>query len=273
MLGECERRADGTLRSGGLSVVSSRVLHRTHFAFVVVVAACIALLPRSSAAQYGGSRGPDSHAPGSNSPSQLGSGAKGQKRDAPNVDELAKDLRDDDADKRLEAVKSLGTSQEKSAVEYLIQATADPDARVKLKAIDALGTLRASDATLVLVQVLYLHDSEPWLRQRVLVALGKIGDNRAVRPITEYLARENDVSTMGNAIFALGEIGDTQAIGDLERIGQRTSDQRLVQLSQDAIGKIKQKQINPEVTVKALRDRDGDEQRPAGASSAPPVAY
>jgi HEAT repeat protein len=249
------------------------VLRRTPFAFVAV-AACIALLPRTSAAQYGGARGPNTSAPGSNSPSQLGTGgAKGQKRDAPNVEELAKDLRDDDADKRLEAVKSLGTSQDKGAVEYLIQATADPDARVKLKAIDALGTLRASDATLVLVQVLYLHDSEPWLRQRVLVALGKIGDNRAVRPITEYLARESDVSTMGNAIFALGEIGDTQAIGDLERIGQHTSDQRLVQLSQDAIGKIKQKQINPEVTVKALRDHDGDEQRPAGASSGSPVAY
>ena len=244
---------------------------------MAVVIACAALLPAISAAQYGGgARGPDSRtAPGSNSqsPSQLG-GSRGQKgRTEPNVEELAKDLRDEDADKRLEAVKTLGTSSDKGAVEYLIQATADPDARVKIKAIETLGTMRASDATLVLVQTLYLHDSEPWLRQRVLVALGKIGDSRAVRPIGEYLSRENDSATLGNAIFALGEIGDTQAVSDLERMSQRTSDQRLAQLARDAIGKIKQKQINPEVPIQALKNHDGDEQRPSGASSAPPVAY
>ncbi|HZR85048.1 MAG TPA: HEAT repeat domain-containing protein [Candidatus Binatia bacterium] len=189
------------------------------------------------------------------------------------VEEWGKQLRGDDPVQRLEAVKSLATSQEKSAVQHLVEATADPDPRVKLKAIDALGTLRASDATPVLIQTLYLRDSEPWLKQRVLVALGKIGDNRAARPIADYLSRDTDKQTLGTAIFALGEIGDRETVSDLQRISSTSSDERLQQLSQDAIAKINQKQINPEIQVKALREREGDEPRPAGASAGAPVAY
>jgi hypothetical protein len=73
---------------------------------------------------------------------------------ASDIDESTKNLRDEDAAVRLEAVKSLAASQDKKAVEHLIEATADVDPRVKIKAIDALGTLRAADATPVLVQVL-----------------------------------------------------------------------------------------------------------------------
>jgi HEAT repeat protein len=185
-----------------------------------------------------------------------------------------KTLRDPDPAKRLEAVKGLASSSDKKAVEYLIEATADADNRVKLKAIDSLGALRATDATPVLVQALYMRDSEPWLKQRILGALGKIGDNRAVRPIADYLARDTDSATLGTAIFALGEIGDKGAVSDLQPIADSGSDPRLKQLAQDAIGKITLKQINPEVQVKALQNALGDEApRPAGASAAPPIAY
>ncbi|MFM8410531.1 MAG: HEAT repeat domain-containing protein, partial [Alphaproteobacteria bacterium] len=98
---------------------------------------------------------------------------------AAEVTEAGKKLRDPDPLMRLEGVKDLSASTEKGAVPLLIEATADADPRVRIKAIDALGTLRATDATPVLVQLLYLRDSEPWLKQHVLVALGKIGDNRA----------------------------------------------------------------------------------------------
>jgi HEAT repeat protein len=218
---------------------------------------------------------PSSAAPGAQRPpSQLRRGGEATpKSSSAEVEEWGRQLRSEDAVERLDAVKQLAASQDKGAVQYLIEATADADPRVKLKAIDALGTLRASDATPVLVQALYLRDSEPWLKQRVLVALGKIGDNRAARPIADYLARDSDKHTLGTAIFALGEIGDTQTVSDLQRVAATSKDERLQQLSQDAIGKIKQKQINPEIQVKALRDREGEEQRPSSASAAPPVAY
>ena len=53
------------------------------------------------------------------------------------TEDAVKNLRDQDANRRLEAVKQLAGSQEKQSVEYLIEATGDSDARVKLKAIDS----------------------------------------------------------------------------------------------------------------------------------------
>lgn len=209
------------------------------------------------------------------SPSQMRRNDSTPKSGSSELEELAKKVHSEDPSERLEGVKGLGSSQDKGAVQYLLEATSDTDPRVKLKAIDALGTLRASDATPVLVQMLFLRESEPWLKQRALVSLGKIGDSRAARPIADYLSRDTDQATLGTAIFALGEIGDTQTISDLQHINSSSSDERLRQLSQDAIGKIQQKQINPEIEVKALKARDGEEQqqRPASASAAPPVAY
>jgi HEAT repeat protein len=134
--------------------------------------------------------------------------------------------------------------------------------------------MRAAEATPVLIQALYLRSSEPWLKQRILVALGKIGDNRAVRPVADYLSRESDTATLGTAIFALGEMGDKNAVPDLQTVAERSTDERVQQLARDAIGKINERQINPEVQVKALQDALGDQtQRPAGASAAPPLAY
>ena len=135
------------------------------------------------------------------------------------IDESTKNLRDEDPAVRLEAVKALAASQDKKAVEHLIEATADVDPRVKIKAIDALGNLRAADATPVLVQVLYMRESEPWLKQRVLVSLGKIGDTRSARPIADFLSSVSDVPTRGTAIYALGEIGDPNSVPELKRIG------------------------------------------------------
>lgn len=190
------------------------------------------------------------------------------------VSEAAKKLRDPDPLQRLEGVKDLSASTDKGAVPLLIEATADPDPRVKLKAIDALGTLRATDATPALVQILYLRDSEPWLKQRVLVALGKIGDARAAEPVADFLGRDTDRALLGTAIFALGEIGDPKTIPNLQKLDTSTTDPRLRQLGRDAIGKINQRAVKPEIQVKALRPRDGEEQqRPASASAAPPVAY
>lgn len=192
----------------------------------------------------------------------------------PDLSDMSKRFRDPEPLTRLSAVKDLSTSDNKGAVPLLIEGTADPDPRVRLKAIDALGSLRATDATPVLVQMLYLRDSQPWLKQRILVALGKIGDGRAARPVADFISRDTDKATIGTAIFTLGEIGDEQTVPDLQKLNTRSSDERLKQLSQDAISKIRARAISSEIQVKALRPRDGEEApRPAGASAGAPVAY
>src|SRR6185295_14182073 len=108
-------------------------------------------------------------------------------RKGKNIDEWTKRLNDPDPAKRLEAVKSLGDSGQPEAIEYLIQATGDPDEAVRIKAIDYLGKLRATDATQVLVQKLFMRDVEPPLKQRILVALGRMGDAKAAQPISEFI--------------------------------------------------------------------------------------
>src|SRR5690606_13050111 len=125
-----------TLHAVGVSVVTRIVMWLgKKFVRTALALSVVALGASSAVAQVG--------LPGSNpqrSTRQTNPGAS-------DIDEPTKNLRDDDAAVRLEAVKALAASQDKKAVEHLIEATADLDPRVKIKAIDALGTLRAADAT------------------------------------------------------------------------------------------------------------------------------
>lgn len=174
------------------------------------------------------------------------------------IDEWTKKLNSEDPATRLEAVKSLGESGQAEAIEYLIQATGDPDDAVRIKAIDYLGKLRATDATQVLVQKLFLRDTEPQVKQRILVALGRMGDTKAATPISEFLERDDDPVMCGTAVFALGEIGDSATIPKLEALQQRTSDPHLDQLAAEAVQKIKLRMspASVAVTVPALADDD-----------------
>ena len=72
-----------------------------------------------------------------------------------NISEWVKRLGDDDPDKRLDAVKSLGDSNDPKAIDYLIQAVNDADPRVEAKAVDYLGRLHAADSTPFLIQKLF----------------------------------------------------------------------------------------------------------------------
>ena len=97
---------------------------------------------------------------------------------------------------------------------------------IRLKAVDVLGGMRAKDAVGPLVQQLFMRDTETTTKQHILVALGKIGDARATKPIVDFLARDGDRGLRGNAIFALGDIGDQDALGPLKRIADESTDRR-----------------------------------------------
>lgn len=177
------------------------------------------------------------------------------------IDEWTKRLNDDDPARRLEAVKSLGESGQPDAIEYLIQATGDPDQAVKIKAIDYLGKLRATDATQVLAQKLFMREVERPVKQRILVALGRMGDAKAAQPIGEFLSQDTDPAMRGTAVFALGEIGDASTIPRLEQVQRQASDPHLERLAGEAIAKINLR-LSPAsvaVSVPALVE---DEQRP-----------
>jgi HEAT repeat protein len=154
------------------------------------------------------------------------------------LDDFVRRLQSDDAEKRLEAVKSLGASKDNKAVEYLVQALGDSDVRVEVKAIEMLGDLRAAEATPVLVQSLFLRSSDAQMKQRILASLGKIGDPRAAQPIIEFLHRDLDAPTRGTAIFALGDIGAPEAADTLSQIADEDSDPTVRRLASEALNKV-----------------------------------
>ncbi len=166
------------------------------------------------------------------------------------IDDFVKNLGSQDPEKRLEAVKSLGTSNDAKAVEYLIQALGDADVRVQAKAIAMLGDIRATDATPVLIQYLFLRTTDANMKQLILAALGKIGDARAARPIIEFLRRDLDAATRGTAIFALGEIGAPEAVDALSRIAKADADQTVRRLAGEAVTKVEQHQAVMKKEVK-----------------------
>jgi HEAT repeat protein len=166
------------------------------------------------------------------------------------LEDFVKKLNSDDAEKRLEGVKSLSETKDNKAIEYLIQATGDSDIRVQVKAIAALGDMRATDATPVLIQYLSRRTVENNLKQLILAALGKIGDARAARPITEFLQRDLDPATRGTAIFALGEIGAPESTDTLSKLAQTDADPTVRRLANEALAKVQHHQAAMQKEVK-----------------------
>ncbi|MGH7857208.1 MAG: HEAT repeat domain-containing protein [Candidatus Binatia bacterium] len=211
------------------------IAHRISFA---TAAGALLALTALAEAQYGLGSPSTGANPGSDSLSDRYNKAK---RGA-TIDEWVRRLREDDPETRLEAVKSLGDSGDPKANDYLMQAVGDPDPRIQSKAIDYLGKIRATDATTFLIQRLFMTGTSDPLRHRILMALGKIGDSRASRPILEFLERDVDDDIRGTAIFAIGEIGDTTIHDDLARLRDRETHPRLKRLASDALAKISARQ-------------------------------
>ena len=180
------------------------------------------------------------------------------------LDENVRKLKGDDPAERLEAVRGLGEVNDPKAIEYLVTAASDPDMRIRVKAIDTLGQIRAKEATPLLVQELTMRDTDLGTKRRILVCLGKIGDERATAAIVDFLARDIDPAARGNAIFALGDIGDRKALPALDSLAKGTSDDTLRALAEDAIRKIQTKPAAAVVPPALAVDRRG-----AGGTASP----
>ncbi len=212
-----------------------------------LAAMTLALLPALGAAQ----------APaGADGRQRLQNRFGGQGSDRPaqqqKFDEALRKFNDEELQTRLEGVEALGhTDEAGKALGYLLQAANEPTPAIRLKAIDTLGNIRAKGAVAPLVQQLFMRDTDKATKQHILVALGKIGDSRATRPVLDFLARDNDAALEGNAIFALGEIGDKAALEPLERIAATDADGSLQALARTAVRKIEEKPA-PDVQPPAL---------------------
>jgi HEAT repeat protein len=165
-----------------------------------------------------------------------------QQQGSANIDEQVRKLRSDDPAERLEGVRGLQNTNDSKAFEFLIQAVGDKDVRVRVKAIEALADMKATVATPVLVQHLFLTTTEAQMKQRILAALGEIGDPAAARPIIEFLQRDLDAATRGTAIYALGDIGSMESESTLEQIAKADANPTLQRLANEALAKVHHQQ-------------------------------
>lgn len=168
-------------------------------------------------------------------------------------DEALRKFQDDDPQVKLEGIAALGTvaDDRPKAIGYLLQTANDPDTSFRIKSIDTLGNMQAREAVSPLVQQLFMRDTDRNTKQHILVALGKIGDERATKPILDFLARGGDVAVRGNAIYALGEIGDKTALPPLEAIEKSGDDDALKALARTAAQRIRERPA-PEVLPSTL---------------------
>lgn len=241
-----------------------RAVRRFRAAFWLLLAA--SLSATSAGAQYGGvGGGPASEIFSSAGDTSVQSRYNKAKSGA-SLTEWVRRLNDDDPSRRLDAVKSLGDSNDPKAIDYLIQAVGDPDPRVEAKAVDYLGKLHAADSTPFLVQKLFTVGTRHKLRHRILMTLGKIGDPRASRPILQYVMQTDDVDSRGCGLFAIGEIADASIRDELKRFSEVEDDPRLKRLASDALIKIATRQPptvpkNPSIFPTALEAALSTERR------------
>jgi HEAT repeat protein len=170
-------------------------------------------------------------------------------------DESLRKFEAEDLPTRLEGIAAMGQIDKKDeprALAYLLSAANDPNPSIRAKAIDTLGTMRATEATTPLVQRLFMRDTDDFTRRRILAALGRIGDPRAVEPLLDYAGGNATVGTRAGAIYALGEIGDRRALPELQSIASG-NDPTLNPVAKAAIQRI-EAQPEPTETPPALID-------------------
>jgi HEAT repeat protein len=154
------------------------------------------------------------------------------------LDDWARHLDDADPGKRLEAVRLLAECGDPKANQYLAQAVDNPDARVSTSAVDSLGKLGAKEASDVLAEKLFLAGTSAAMRQRILVALGRIRDPGSARRVLDFTRAEPDPDLRAVAIRVIGEIGDNSVRNDVEKLSEAETDPKLKTLLQDAVAKM-----------------------------------
>jgi HEAT repeat protein len=138
------------------------------------------------------------------------------------VPHLLKLTVDGDPEVAMFSVQILSLINDSSASRALLPLLDHPDRNIAQSAIEALGNVQAVEAVPALIRLL---SADMWLQFAAVVALGKLGDPRAVRPLLELCAHEVLAEP---AIEALGRIGSPEALRPLvellyssDRIPQR----------------------------------------------------
>ncbi len=151
------------------------------------------------------------------------------------IDTLVSLLRDKDHDIRKFACDSLGDIASPKATPYLITVLNDVNINVACAAAEALGKIGNKRAIEPLTKAL---EGNIWLICSCAEALGRIGDKRVVESLMSIPSSENTL-VLFSVIKALGQIGDGRAIDFLLSLSKSET---LKGAATEAIAQIVEKQ-------------------------------
>jgi HEAT repeat protein len=134
------------------------------------------------------------------------------------VESLIAALNDKEWPVRKNAVTSLGQIGDERALKPILKSLEDEDTDVKRQSIHALEKMKKSAFKPLLKK---LYDVNWQNRAMAAEALGRIGDKRAVEPLSKALSnsrvRDENRYVRGKAAEALGRIGSAKAVPYLEK--------------------------------------------------------
>jgi len=105
--------------------------------------------------------------------------------------------------------------EKKEDIDGLIKALSyRKDEKIRFDAVKALGKLQAEKAVKTLIRILSNKNEKKSMRKEVVIALGKIKDNRSVDSLIPLL-KDHDKNYRHTAVTALSMIGDRRAVAPL----------------------------------------------------------
>jgi len=119
------------------------------------------------------------------------------------------------AQRKVDAIRSLGQSKAELAVPELVDTLDDPHPVVRAEAATSLGKIRAGQAVDALLAK--LEDNDADISTEAAEALGTIGDTRAFEALVTHLGSQNPQVRLACA-GALARLGDQRALAPLEQM-------------------------------------------------------
>ena len=147
---------------------------------------------------------------------------------------------DKDATVREWCALALGVLGDKQAVPAMIRLLRDEKTAVRLSAIRSLG--RIGDRAGIEPLMTYVQSRRPQLAseevEEIISAIASVRDPAAARALLDLLERERSRTYRRLIVVALGQIGDKRALSVLRKLRAREADPALLQALREAIGQL-----------------------------------
>ena len=133
--------------------------------------------------------------------------ALGKIKDMDALPAIIRSLSDTDVDVRYQALGAIENLKASEALKEVLALKDHPASFIRNKVVSVLGNIGTGNSEAVNAVLERLNDEERYVRSAAATALGKLGDKRAIEPLTELIHRQDFWSVRRDACFALNNLG------------------------------------------------------------------